>query len=203
MTDIKSTIARSEVGDEMPLSPTPGFIVIPGFFSNHESLRAQFEWRFTISRAHGTNHFTENTETGKYLIASINRIFTQQIITSFLSRLRAWARTGIGVNHASSPELHVFPGDCCRLPFQDTTPAGWRYFYSLGPRQGGLTHITLLDRATLRSTPILGLTNTVAVELEYNSLLAFRSEFACGVEKAAKGSEDILSSTALLTGYLW
>jgi hypothetical protein len=203
MMETSMSVAQSGVQSDKPGTGVPRFLVASAFFQHHESLRAQFNWRTAMSRNRGGVLFTESTERGRCFNAPVSRIFTQEVITSFLSRLRSWARMTIGVNHASSPELQAFSNGCWRLPGQDSTPAVWNYMYALGPRDEVMPRMTLVPASSLSKSSILSISRTTSIELHYNSLLTYQVELCCGIEEVKNGSDDLLSSAVFLTGYLW
>src|SRR5579864_2273943 len=198
-----SGMGRLDAPNEKPANALPPFRVMANFFLHHESLRAQFEWRIAMARFRGANLFIESTEAGRCFTAPVSRMFTQEVVTSFLSRLRSWTRNGIGVSHASSPDLYAFSHGCWRPPLQDTTPVPWRYFYVLGPRARAKPSVTLVPVSSFDEASIFSIRRTVSIELGYNTLMVYEADFVWSIEKARNGQEDLLSSSVFLTGHLW
>jgi hypothetical protein len=182
------------------------FAILPRFFPEAESLRAQFEWRMGISRARGNNLLTESAEAGVFrcLTVAANRVFTQDAITIFLSHLRRWAQKNVRAEHASSPLIQVFSRGCWREPSHDATPATWRYLYVLGPNEKCLpVRVSLLPLLPARSRALLQLSRTVTVDLAFGVLLVHDVKLAYGIEKVSGEFDDPTRSTTFLGGYLW
>ncbi len=194
---------------EMPnqVGVLPRFLTVERFFSDADSLRAQFAWRIAITRMRGAAVLVEAAETDLYrfLGGAADRVFTQEMVTTFLSALRAWAQTAIGVSHASSPQVQVFSRGCWLIPNRDAKPTKWQYLYQMNrPSTGGAgTRVTLVPLEDADRNSLFQVGRAVGLEVKFNTLLVFEAAFGYGVDRVHNGTEDPISSAAFLVGSLW
>jgi hypothetical protein len=182
----------------------PRFMFIPRFFSDCESLRAQFEWRVSITRKHGKSVFAESTQEGVFRLfkAAADRVFTQKAIMGFLSHLRQWGGREIRAWHASSPEVLALVRHCWRSPIQDASPANWRYLYTLGPNKAdSVTRISLVEPKQVSG--LFAVSRSIKIDALSGSLLVYESNLACSLDVLPHASQDLICATVFLAGHLW
>ena len=210
MSPLRS-IVRPELNlNARPPKSTPDisrqFVLVPNFYRDAESLRAQFEWKMARAEAHGNALLTETSEPEicRFWAASADRIFPQPAISEFLAFLRSWAHKSIGTRRASTPEIHVFTNDCWCEPCQDATPAHWRYVYVLGPTAKTTNvKLSLLPHTPVRRFSFLRLSRTVEVDIQFGAFLVYEKKLSYRMNRLRGGSERPLRATIFLSGYLW
>lgn len=182
------------------------FVLVPNFYRDADSLRAQFEWKMSRAGTHGNTLLTETSEPKicRFWAASADRIFPQPAISEFLTFLRRWAAKAIGARHASTPEIHVFTRDCWCEPYQDATPANWRYAFVLGPTSKSTNvKLSLLPHTPVGRFSFLRFSRTVEVDIRFGDFLAYEKELAYRISRLPRASEGPLRGTVLISGYLW
>lgn len=182
------------------------YVLVPNFYRDASSLRAQFEWKISRAGAHGNTLMTETSEpkTCRFWAASADRIFPQPAISEFLMFLRKWANKAIGARHASTPEIHVFTRKCWREPYQDATPANWRYAYVLGPTpKSTKVKLSLLPHTPGGRFSFLAFSRTIEADIRFGDFIAYEKALGYRINLSPGRSERPLGGIVLLSGYLW
>lgn len=171
----------------------------------------QFEWRVSVGHDPADNvlAYSEVENAHKFMAATADQIFSQEVMLAFLHRLRTWAGETLGVAHASSPQVQVYVKGCWRSIMRDDVRAKWHYLFSLTPQSRGCgtetNPVKILSeppsKGKLRSLISFGRITTA--QLEFNQLLVHEAGKPYGIEENLKCSERPFEGSVFLDGYLW
>ena len=204
-----ATTVEGETGQRLSAKPQKApipYVKVSRFFPDRATIRAQFEWTVAIGRSRGRNVLEEISEGDVYRFygAGADRVFTKDLVTSFLCHLRRWARLTIGAHHASSPQVEVYSSGCWRKSTQDTIPAQWRYVYAMNANSMPVaTRVDLVSSSPDRWLIFFSLRHALPVYLEPGSLLVHETKTAYCIDEVRSIENDPLSCSAFLVGYLW
>jgi Family of unknown function (DUF6065) len=185
------------------------FHIESDFFGQAEALRAQFEKQASSGGAleTGENPFRYMYMENAYqcITASADHVFTQDVLLTFVDRLRAWAREKLGASHASSPRIRIYVNGSRRVVVRDDINVKWHYLFSLtrSPSRKAARMKILLESTPGRTgSRLLNVGRIVSASLDFNQLLVHDVKMAYGID-APKASMNPQEGNIILDGYLW
>lgn len=111
------------------------YVVTPDFFDEAESLRTAFEQHFDQPEAHDQRHQVWNywyvPGTYTYLRTHPDQLLPKPLVESFVTRLRLWASSTLGLNEVSYPWCSLYVDGCGQKIHNDAMAGQMGYVYSL------------------------------------------------------------------------
>jgi hypothetical protein len=132
------------------------------------------------------------------IMASADRILSEDSLQMLMRRLRGWARRELGLIHVSTPRLIFFLRGCWRKLLRDDVSAAWHYVLGLGAMRGAGEISIDLGRSGDEEDPAI----VSSTRLGFNQFIIHSTTQPWGVTPLKARGEPTAGSI-LLDGYLW